>query len=179
MGLGYNAIPSANCTALSIPLAIDGGLGELGRNAKLIHPVFGPMARICKVITDLPLEPDVPVVTGASVFCETCGKCADGCPARAIPKGPRSYEPKGEFNSSGVRQWQVDHRRCYEFWKGVGTNCGLCLVRCPFNKGSHWSHRIAKVAIAMFPTANPLLARLDDFLGYGRPRVDGFWRNVL
>lgn len=78
-----------------------------------------------------------------------------------------------------MRQWQVDHRRCYEFWKGVGTNCGLCLVRCPFNKGSHWSHQIAKAAIAMFPTANPLLARLDDFLGYGRPRVDGFWRNVL
>lgn len=101
-GLGYNAIPSANCTALSIPLAIDAGLGELGRNAKLIHPVFGPMARICKVITDLPLEPDVPVVTGASVFCETCGKCADGCPARAIPKGAPQLRTEGRVQ----QQWR-------------------------------------------------------------------------
>ena len=30
--LGYNAIPMGNDTALSHPLAVDAGLGELGRN---------------------------------------------------------------------------------------------------------------------------------------------------
>ena len=30
--LGYGAIPMGNDTALSLPLAIDAGLGEMGRN---------------------------------------------------------------------------------------------------------------------------------------------------
>jgi len=36
--LGYEAIQCGNDTALSIPLAIDAGLGELGRNGLLITP---------------------------------------------------------------------------------------------------------------------------------------------
>ncbi len=174
-GLGYNAIPSANCTALNIPLAIDAGLGELGRNAKLIHPLWGPMCRICKVITDLPLTTDSPIETGATTFCETCGKCARACPSRAIPQGPRSHQPVGEFNSAGVKMWQVDHGACAEYWAKVGTNCGLCLVACPFNKSAHWSHAVAKFAIARMPAINPLMVSVDDLLGYGEPDPRGFW----
>ena len=40
-GLGYNAIPAANDTALSIPLAIDAGLGQVGRHGLLINPKVG------------------------------------------------------------------------------------------------------------------------------------------
>ena len=47
--LGYRAIASGNDTALSIPLAIDAGLGEFGRNGLLIHPRYGQRVRICKV----------------------------------------------------------------------------------------------------------------------------------
>ena len=36
--LGYNALPCGNDTALSIPLAIDAGLGQLGKNGLLITP---------------------------------------------------------------------------------------------------------------------------------------------
>ncbi len=174
-GLGYHAIPSSNCTAASIPLAIDAGLGELGRNAKLIHPVWGPICRICKVITDLPLEPDLPVETGATAFCESCGKCADACPMRAIPTGPRSFEPAGDYSSSGVKQWQVNHWKCFEFWSRCGTNCGLCLSACPFNKGPHWSHQIAKAAIARFPAIVPAIVELDDLFGYGETDPGCFW----
>jgi epoxyqueuosine reductase len=174
-GLGYEAVPSSNCTALSIPLAIDAGLGELGRNAKLIHPVWGPICRICKVITDLPLERDVPIETGATAFCETCGKCADVCPSRAIPKGPRSFEMAGGYSSSGVLQWPVNHWKCFEFWSKCGTNCGLCLSACPFNKGDHWSHSVAKAAIARFPALNPAFLALDDAFGYGHTDPDSFW----
>ncbi|NVM36262.1 MAG: hypothetical protein HWN81_11760, partial [Candidatus Lokiarchaeota archaeon] len=53
--LGYRAIQCGNDTALSIPLAIDAGLGALGRNGLLLTPEFGPRVRICKVFTDLPL----------------------------------------------------------------------------------------------------------------------------
>ena len=57
-GLGYKAIPSGNDTGLSIPMAIDAGLGELARNGLLITRECGPRIRIAKVLTDLPLAPD-------------------------------------------------------------------------------------------------------------------------
>ncbi len=96
-GLGYRAIPSANCTALNIPLAIDAGLGELGRNAKLIHPRFGPRCRISKVITDLPLEVDIPIAFGVTAFCDTCKKCARTCPGECHPDGRPLLRPGGRI----------------------------------------------------------------------------------
>jgi epoxyqueuosine reductase QueG len=74
--LGYHAMPSGNDTALSIPMAVDAGLGELGRNGILITPKYGPRVRLCKVFTDLPLVHDKPVDLGVQAFCEICKKCA-------------------------------------------------------------------------------------------------------
>ena len=51
--LGYVAIPCMNSTALSVPLAIDAGLGELGRLGYLITPEWGPHVRIDKVLTSV------------------------------------------------------------------------------------------------------------------------------
>ncbi len=56
--MGYDAAPSGNDTALSIPLALAAGLGELGRMGLLITPQFGPRIRLCKVFTNMPLAPD-------------------------------------------------------------------------------------------------------------------------
>ena len=61
-GLGFNAIPSSNDTALSVPIAIDVGLGEDARYGGLITPEFGPRLRLAKVITDLPLLPNKPIL---------------------------------------------------------------------------------------------------------------------
>ena len=44
--LGYVAIPCKNDTALNVPLAVDAGLGELGRLGYLITPEFGPHVRL-------------------------------------------------------------------------------------------------------------------------------------
>jgi epoxyqueuosine reductase len=41
-GLGYQAAPSGNDTALSFFLAIATGLGELGRMGMLVTEKFGP-----------------------------------------------------------------------------------------------------------------------------------------
>ena len=40
INLGYKAVPSQNDTALSIPLAIEAGLGEYARNGLLITKKF-------------------------------------------------------------------------------------------------------------------------------------------
>ena len=133
-GLGYHAIPSINDTALSIPLAIEAGLGQLGRNGKLITPDFGPRCRLAKVITDLPLPTGHPQDFGFIDYCQICTRCADICPAKAIPTGPPSYDPVNECNTGGFLAWHINHKLCYRYWAEVGTNCGLCIAHCPLDK---------------------------------------------
>jgi len=174
--LGYNAIPSANDTAANIPLAIDAGLGELGRNAKLIHPVFGPRCRISKVITDLPLVPDAPISFGVTAFCDVCRKCAKKCPGKALSMGDRSYVPLGDFSCTGVLCWQADHARCREYWIKAGTSCGICINVCPFNKPAGLPHALVMSIVAKMPVLNRLIVFGDDLLGYGRPLPSSrFW----
>ncbi len=171
-GLGYNAIPSANDTALNIPLAIDAGLGQLGRNAKLINPIYGPRCRISKIITDLPLAVDTPIDFGVTEYCETCKICAKNCPVKCIPEGPRSYEPVGNFSHQGVLQWQLNHEACRKYWAVEGTNCGICLAKCPYNqKGlKHWIGK--SITAAKIPLFNKLLTAVADL-----PLMDSqeFW----
>ncbi len=133
--LGYVALPMGNDSALSIPLAIDAGLGELGRNGLLITPEFGPCVRLCKVLTNLPLSCDSPHLFGVSEFCKTCLRCAEACEAEAIQfeKNP-SFERRCDSNSSGILRWTVNHDKCYEFWIKNGGECSNCIVACPFFK---------------------------------------------
>jgi len=156
-GLGYNAIPSSNETALNIPLAINAGLGELSRNAKLTHPVFGNCCRISKVITDLPLVFDTPISFGIKEFCGICKRCAKRCPAKAISNGEMTDRTCGDFTLSNVTMWQTDHAKCREFWVTMGTNCGLCITNCPYNQPDTFLHRMKKSTAAQFPVLDKLV----------------------
>ena len=64
--MGYNAIPSKNDTSISVPQAIDAGLGEGGRHGRLVTPQFGGNVRIWKVFTDMPLTVDPYIKIGVS-----------------------------------------------------------------------------------------------------------------
>ncbi len=166
-GLGYHAIPSANDLALNIPLAIDAGLGEVGRHGKLINPVYGPCCRISKIITDLPLNPTEPKLLGVNEFCMHCLKCAESCPVDAISYSNRSFEPINECNQHGVLQWQLDAKKCYQYGASVGTQCGICIRACPFNKPNQGIHRLARWAINNTPWVDPALVWLDNAMNYG------------
>ncbi len=131
--LGYQALPCGNDTALSVPLAIDAGLGELGRNGLLVTPQFGPRVRLCKVLTDLPLEPDKPIDFGVQEYCEKCKKCLKNCPAHAISED-KTANAITMSNNSGVLKWPVNGERCFRFWCETGLDCSICIKVCPFNK---------------------------------------------
>ena len=124
--LGYRALPCANDTALSIPLAIDAGLGEQGKHGMLITPQFGPRVRICKVITDLPITPDKPIDFGVQEYCEDCDSCVNSCPAHAL-NGKKEVK-------NGVLKWTVNGERCISFWCEQGNDCSICIKVCPFHK---------------------------------------------
>jgi epoxyqueuosine reductase len=115
-GLGYRAIPCGNDTALSIPIAIEAGLGELGRNGLLITEEFGPRVRLCKVFTDLPLVPDSPRFFGVDDFCRKCMICAKECPSRAISHGEKTTEALNRSNNPGVLKWPVNAEQCFRYW---------------------------------------------------------------
>jgi epoxyqueuosine reductase len=133
--LGYQAIPSVNDTAQSVPFALDAGLGEMGRTNKLITKEFGAGARLCKVITDMPLQCDKPVSFGVKEHCKTCFACADACPVRALSfDSEPSTNVKGPWNNPGHEAWFEDSFKCFQQWQKFGNGCGICMAVCPYTK---------------------------------------------
>jgi reductive dehalogenase len=167
-GLGYKAIPCGNDTALSIPIAVEAGLGELGRNGLLITEKFGPRVRICKVFTDLPLVPDEPRFFGVDDFCRTCMKCAAHCPSRAISFVEKTAEALNVSNNPGVLKWPVNAEKCFKYWVANGIDCADCIRVCPFNQEQGWHHDLVRSCIKHAPWLNQLFLRLDEVLGYGK-----------
>lgn len=174
--LGYKAIPSGNDTGLSIPIAIDAGLGELGRNGLLISPQFGPRQRLSKVFTDLPLVADEPIEFGVTEFCRKCERCAEHCPGQAIIFGDMIDQPLNISNSPGQLKWPVNCEKCFAF---MGTNnlaCLNCERVCPFNKPPGWIHGMVKWGVKNTPWLDSLFVSLDKLFGYGKQKkAEEFW----
>lgn len=175
-GLGYQAIPMGNDTACSIPLAIDAGLGELGRNGLLITPEFGPRVRLCKVFTDLPLAPDRPIEFGVWDFCLKCKRCAEECPSQAISPREPTERPLSISNRKGVLRWPLDAERCFAFWAARGIDCSNCIRVCPFNKPPGWLHSAVRWGVKNVRWLDSTFIRLDKLFGYGRKySATRFW----
>ncbi len=128
-GLGYSARAHhlRDYQLLSVPVAVDAGLGELGRAGVLITREFGSALRLATVTTDLPMALDGPVDLGIQDFCRDCRLCALACPAGAIPK-------ENKLAVRGVRRWKLAAGRCYHYWRQVGSDCALCLVVCSWSR---------------------------------------------
>ena len=175
-GLGYRALPSGNDTALSVPLGLAAGLGEMGRLGLLMTKEFGPRIRISKVFTDLPLSYDTYQPLGAEAFCNDCKKCATYCPSQAIPEGEMTTEGHNISNHAGPLKWYVDCERCFQFWAKNRTDCANCIRVCPFNKPKGIIHDISRALIRKTTIFNKLLLWIDDVLGYDkRLPSERFW----
>ena len=169
-GLGYNAIPCGNDTAISVPIAIQAGLGHVGRHGRLITWRDGPMVRIAKIFTDLPLATSPQAPGGIIEFCDVCHKCAKHCPSQSIPYGPRMYEGYSEANNPGVLKWYCNADSCLEHWRESGSSCGICFRVCSFTKPESVLHDIVKWFIRNVPQLNRLWVWTDNLMGYGRMR---------
>jgi epoxyqueuosine reductase len=166
--LGYQAIPCGNDTALSIPLAVEAGLGELGRNGLLITEKYGPRIRICKVFTDLPLVPDGPRFFGVEEFCRKCLKCAEDCPSRAISFGEKTTEALNISTNPGVLKWPVNGEQCFKYWVANRLDCATCIRVCPFNQEEGRLHDLVRLGVKHVPQLDPLYLWFDALLGYGK-----------
>lgn len=167
--LGYKAIPAGNDTATSIPLAIDAGLGELGRHGILITEMYGPRVRLNKIFTDFPLIADKPIEFGVWGFCKKCKKCAVHCPSQAIMHdGEPTTEIHNISNRVGLLRWPINAEKCFKFWASNGTACANCIRVCPYNKPIGRTHDTVRWMISHLPMINQIFIGMDDLFGYGK-----------
>jgi hypothetical protein len=160
LGYAARAHVDGNYRVLCVPVAVDAGLGELGRIGLLMTPRFGPRVRLSVVTTNLPLTQDQPVCFGIQHFCEICRKCATCCPSAALDSGSKAVR-------NGVEKWQTDQERCYRYWRLHGTDCAVCMRVCPYSHPSTLLHNLVRVAIRRSALARRLALAADD-LFYGR-----------
>jgi epoxyqueuosine reductase len=170
-GLGYRAVATGNDTGISVPLAIDAGLGEQGRAGWLVTEEFGPRARLCKVFTDLPLEPDRPRRFGVEGFCKDCMRCAEACPAGCITEGGPAMEGPTDCNFHSVYKYYMDPIKCFSQWAKFGTDCGICIRVCPWNKPNTLFHKAVRSTLARSERTRGAAIWADQVVGYGRRRT--------
>ena len=173
-GLGYDAkyreTLGSSPDMLMVPMAIDAGIGELGRTGRVLSPEFGINMRLKGVTTDLPLEVDSPISFGVEEFCMACENCATYCPAQAVPFGPPTEPPPESFYSTGVRKWYVQADRCLMFWaanrKKWLTCGGRCISVCPWNKPNNLYHNMVRGLAVRSPAAGKRMLVQTDHLLY-------------
>jgi ferredoxin len=169
--LGYparaNVMP--NYQVLCVPIAIDAGMGELGRHGLLITKELGSALKLATVTTDLPLVYDPPRDVGAEEFCKDCSICAESCPSGAISQA----DPKVV---RGVERWVINPEACFSVWNETGTDCGVCVASCPWTNPRTRFHRSMVEVAARKHKAGWWMSRADKlFYGRFRPRPLPAW----
>jgi len=161
--IGYPArahISDSNYQVMLPPLAVEAGLGELGRFGYLISKKYGARVRLGGITTDLPLIPDKPIQFGVQAFCEICKKCATNCPSGAIP-----FENRRTVR--GINKWPLNVEKCVTYWRLIGTDCGLCMKVCPFSHPPTLLHNLVRTGINNSSFAR-YISNYGDDLFYGK-----------
>jgi len=163
---GYDARPQydAHYEVVLPPLAVEAGLGELGRNNILVADRYGSRVRIGAVTTDLALPSDDPVSLGVERFCRHCKRCATRCPSQALTTGEK-------VDVRGTEKWPTDDARCYSFWRQAGTDCAICMTTCPFSHRDTPLHNAVRRGIKWAPWLAPVFLYFDELL-YDRSPMD-------
>jgi len=160
--LGYPATANhlRHYDAVLVPLAVDAGLGELGRLGYLMTKEFGPRVRLAAVTTSLPLVPDKPADIGVEDFCRICRKCATCCPSQSIPMADRTVV-------NGTLRWKLNEQTCFDYWGKIGTDCNICMRVCPWSHARTFPHKLIVEMVSRNKSARRVFSLMDDVF-YGR-----------
>ena len=134
---------------LHIPLALNAGLGELGKHGSMICKEYGSNFRLSTVVTDLPVAHDAPVDIAVDDLCTTCRRCMVDCPPDAIFGAKQMVR--------GVEKWYVDFDKCVPYFVENG-GCAICLEVCPWSEPGRGESLSRKLLANRKPKAAPIPA---------------------
>ena len=110
-------------------MAVDAGLGWIGRNSCLISPTHGSFTFISEILTDLPLEQDREIIPDR---CGSCHRCMDACPTKCILPNRTIAAERCISYLTIENRGQIPS----EFRSLVGDwvfGCDICQSVCPWN----------------------------------------------
>ena len=135
---GYLSIPIAASQSLGknnpyrgvLPhktAAVLSGLGFVGKSGLFLSEQYGSKVRLATVLTDMPLQNELPVLENG---CKDCQLCAKACPAGAIYGVPPTTDGERNFDAEKCSKYMKEHFQDI----GRGSVCGICIKVCPKNK---------------------------------------------
>lgn len=92
--------------------AVEAGLGWIGRNHQLIHPMLGSFVHIGELVITEPVDAIHKQPITDKSLCGTCMRCVNACPGKALE-----------------HEW--DARKCIAY---ITHKCTICQQVCPFNE---------------------------------------------
>lgn len=99
-------------------LAVQAGLGSIGKNTLFMNRHFGNMVTLGAILTDLELQSDTLL---ESICIDQCRKCIESCPVSAIDNG--------SVNQKACREHTYGKSK-----RGFDTvDCNRCRTVCPMN----------------------------------------------
>ena len=111
-------------------LAYQAGLGFIGKNSMLIHPIFGSQVMIGTILLDHKL--DLPKKTTVASGCGDCENCIMACPSNALI-GPFTVDVAKCISAFTIEQMKrLDPPIGYK-QQNYFFGCDACQNACPFN----------------------------------------------
>ncbi len=99
-------------------VAVHAGIGWLGINNLVVHPIYGSQVRYITVLTNFPLPQNEKIQPS---LCNHCLKCISSCPANAIKENIKNFDRISCLNKliHFSKQYNIGH-----------YICGLCVKAC-------------------------------------------------
>lgn len=132
-----------------VRLAVNAGLGVMGKNNLFINKDYGSWVFLGEIVTDK----EFPCSQKEVSFCDGCDKCVTACPGNALTGKELIKEKCLSFLSQKKGELDEDTKRKIAA-TGCVWGCDICQKVCPHNKNA----KITPIK-EFFETASPTVTK--------------------
>ncbi len=168
-------------------IAMQAGLGFIGKNTTLINPQLGSFFWLSEIICDLDLPPKVYSPQSGQGGCGLCQRCLVACPTGALT-APYQLDARLCISYLTIEHRGAIPEKLRPLLENWVFGCDICQLVCPWNKRVEEA-KLSKL-VAKPELAAPHLLELasltpDDFrerfrsTPVWRAKYSGFMRNVM